>query len=91
MSSNNITLLQLSLKLHQTDQLLTCCRFADKDIEGTYLLINGQVQALCKQHEPVHFTVQGKDKTTVAVQAGLVVRLLCADCRLSKIVLSLKY
>ena len=37
-------------------------------IEGTYLLINGQVQALCKQHEPVHFTVQGENKTTVAVQ-----------------------
>ena len=54
---------------HQKDQLLTCCSFADKDIEGTYLLINGQVQALCKQHEPVHFTVQGEDKTTVAVQA----------------------
>ena len=48
---------------HQTDQLLTCCSFADKDIEGTYLLINGQVQALCKQHEPVHFTVHGEDKT----------------------------
>ena len=62
---------------HQTDQLLTCCSVADKDIEGTYLLINGQVQALCKQHEPVHFTVQGEDKTTVAVQA---VTPLCDLC-----------
>ena len=53
---------------HQTDQLLTCCSFADKDIEGTYLLINGQVQALCKQHEPVHVTVQGEDKTTAAFE-----------------------
>ena len=52
---------------HQRDQLLTCCSFADKAIEGTYLLINGQVQALCKQHEPVHFTVQGENKTTGAV------------------------
>ena len=53
---------------HQIDQLLTCCSCADKAIEGTYLLINGQVQALCKQHEPVHFTVKGENKTTVAVQ-----------------------
>ena len=44
------------------DQLLTCCSFADKGIEGTYLLLNGQVQALCKQHEPVHFTVQGGEQ-----------------------------
>ena len=69
---------------HQTDQLLTCCSFADKAIEGTYLLINGQVQALCKQHEPVHFTVQGEDKTTVAVQAAATLlctaTLLCDLC-----------
>ena len=62
------TLFQLSLMSHQTDQLLTCCSFADKDIEGTYLLINGQVQALCKQHEPVHVTVQGEDKTTAGFE-----------------------
>ena len=64
---------------HQTDQLLTCCRFADKAIEGTYLLINEQVQALCKQHEPVHFTVQGEDKTTVAEQA-VTHCATCVDC-----------
>ena len=80
MSSNNITLFQLSLMSHQTDQLLTCCSFADKDIEGTYLLINGQVQALCKQHEPVHFTVHGEDKTAVAEQAVTLLWDLCVEC-----------
>ena len=75
MSSNNITLFQLPSDV--TDQLLTCCSFADKAIEGTYLLINGQVQELCKQHKPVHFTVQGEDKTTVAVQAVTLLWDLC--------------
>ena len=69
----DITLLTVEMGFLESvfeDQLLTCCCFADKDIGGTYLLINGQVQALCKQHEPVHFTAQGEDKTKVAVQLG---------------------
>ena len=56
--------------------LLTCCCFADNDIGGTYLQINGQVQALCKQHEPVHFTAQGDDKTKSSSAPGL----RCATC-----------
>ena len=44
----------------------------------TYLQINGQVQALCKHHKPVHFTAQGDDKTKSSSAPGLRC-VTCAD------------
>ena len=70
-----ITLLQLSLTSAPDRPVVNLLLFAHKDIGGTYLLINGQVQALCKQHEPVHFTAQGEDKRKVAGMLGYFVDL----------------
>ena len=92
MSSNNITLLQLSLTSAPDRPVVNLLQFCRQG-HGGHLLTNKWTSpsSLCKHHEPVHFTVEGEDKMTVAVQAGLVVRLLCAYCRLSKFVLSIYY